>query len=336
MRWATVLLPALAAAALGAAPRADAGDRYYYLGYGVVQVIDGATDTIVADIPVKGAVRNVDLSADRKHLYVTSNRHLVHKVDLAQNRVVATADVKGDGWDRVMYGFVLAADGRTAYGAFMSRRAENGEAIVGRPVVAQFDLDTGRIVRSVEVPWGVAHLVGAREGRTIYAFGQELYTIDTTGPDLRIVATQPILDKGMNMLPFWDYTFDNGGVASMNYYTATAMGVMLIDQKTGAIEDLVLKGDPAMAYSVVLAPDRKRAWAVMDDLTEIDLVRKTYVRSVPVAEGTCYGVNVSSDGRKVYAAGGGSTLTVYDAKTLKPLKVLQMASDAMDLRRISF
>ena len=336
MRWATVLLPALAAAALGAAPRADAGDRYYYLGYGVVQVIDGATDTIVADIPVKGAVRNVDLSADRKYLYVTSNRHLVHKVDLAQNRVVATADVKGDGWDRVMYGFVLAPDGRTAYGAFMSRRAENGEAIVGRPVVAQFDLDTGRIVRSVEVPWGVAHLVGAREGRTIYAFGQELYTIDTTGPDLRIVATQPILDKGMNMLPFWDYTFDNGGVASMNYYTATAMGVMLIDQKTGAIEDLVLKGDPARAYSVVLPPDRKRAWAVMDDLTEIDLVRKTYVRSVPVAEGTCYGVNVSSDGRKVYAAGGGSTLTVYDAKTLKPLKVLQMASDAMDLRRTSF
>ncbi|MCC7218157.1 MAG: hypothetical protein IT517_15380 [Burkholderiales bacterium] len=336
MRWATVLLPALAAAALGAAPRADAGDRYYYLGYGVVQVIDGATDTIVADIPVKGAVRNVDLSADRKYLYVTSNRHLVHKVDLAQNRVVATADVKGDGWDRVMYGFVLAPDGKTAYGAFMSRRAENGEAIVGRPVVAQFALDTGRIVRSVEVPWGVAHLVGAREGRTIYAFGQDLYTIDTTGPDLRIVATQPILDKGMNMLPFWDYTFDNGGVASMNYYTATAMGVMLVDQKTGAIEDLVLKGDPAMAYSVVLAPDRKRAWAVMDDLTEIDLARKTYVRSVPVAEGTCYGVNVSSDGRKVYVAGGGSTLTVYDAKTLRPLKVLQMASDGMDLRRISF
>ena len=336
MRWNPFIAAAFAVAALGAAPHAGAGDRYYYLGYGVVQVIDGATDTIVADIPVKGAVRNVDLSADRKYLYVTSNRHLVHKVDLAQNRVVATADVKGDGWDRVMYGFVLAPDGRTAYGAFMSRRAENGEAIVGRPVVAQFDLDTGRIVRSVEVPWGVAHLVGAREGRTIYAFGQELYTIDTTGPDLRIVATQPILDKGMNMLPFWDYTFDNGGVASMNYYTATAMGVMLIDQKTGAIEDLVLKGDPAMAYSVVLAPDRKRAWAVMDDLTEIDLVRKTYVRSVPVAEGTCYGVNVSSDGRKVYAAGGGSTLTVYDAKTLKPLKVLQMASDAMDLRRISF
>jgi glutamine cyclotransferase len=57
---------------------------------------------------------------------------------------------------------------------------------------------------------------------------------------------------------------------------------------------------------------------------------------VPIKEGTCYGINVSADGRKIYVGGGGSTLTVYDAATLKPLKVLQMASDGMDLRRIAF
>ena len=74
----------------------------------------------------------------------------------------------------------------------------------------------------------------------------------------------------------------------------------------------------------------------MDDLTVIDLEKKTYLTSVPIKEGTCYGVNVSSDGKKVYVGGGGSTLTVFDARTLKPIKVLQMASDAMDLRRISF
>ena len=32
----------------------------------------------------------------------------------------------------------------------------------------------------------------------------------------------------------------------------------------------------------------------------------------------------------------GGTVTVYDARTLKPIKVLQMASDGMDLRRIRF
>ena len=91
-----------------------------------------------------------------------------------------------------------------------------------------------------------------------------------------------------------------------------------------------------IAYSVALAPDRKKAYAVMDDVTVIDLVKKTYVASVPNKEGTSYGVNVSGDGRKIYVGGAGSTLTVYDARTLKPLKVLQMASDGMDLRRIGY
>jgi DNA-binding beta-propeller fold protein YncE len=337
MNWQRTFLAAVGALLCAAAATpAGAGDRFYYLGYEIIQVIDGDTDAIVADIPIKGATREVGLTADRKFLYVASDRHFVHKVDLGANRVVATIDVSNGGWNRLMFGFVLDPDGRTAYGAFMSRRTELGDAIVGKPVVAQFELDTGKLLRSVEVPWGVAHLVSVKGGQTLYAFGQDLYKIDTTGAELKLVETVPMFDKGMNILPFWDYAFDNGGVASMNYYTEKYMGLLLVDQKSGAIDDVVLKGEPAMAYSVVLAPDRKKAYAVMDDLTVIDLAKKTYVASVPIREGTCYGVNVSSDGKKVYAGGGGSTLTVFDARTLKPLKVLQMASDGMDLRRIGF
>jgi len=336
MSWQRLFFAGLALAlALAHAERSEARDRFYYLGYGIIQVIDGDTDAIVADIPIKGATREVGLAADRKHLYVTTNRHLVHKVDLGENRVVATVDVSNEGWDRVMFGFVLDPDGKTAYGGFMSRKIDKGDVVIGKPVVAQFDLATGKLLRSVEVPWGVAHLVGVKGGRTIYAFGQDLYRIDASGADLRLVETVPMFDKGMNILPFWDYAFDNGGMASMNYYTEKYMGLLLVDQETGEVNDVVLKGDPAMAYSVVLAPDRKKAYAVMDDLTVIDLVSKTYVASVPVKEGTSYGVNVSADGKKVYVAGGGSTLTIYDAATLKPLKVLQMASDGMDLRRVS-
>ncbi|MGE5171837.1 MAG: hypothetical protein ACM3JC_15855 [Rudaea sp.] len=315
---------------------AQARDRFYYFGYEVIQVIDGDTDTIVADIPIPGATREVGVTADRRFMYVATNRHLVHKVDLAANRVVSSIDLSNDGWDRLMFGFTLASDGKTAYGGLMSRKTDGGEVVVGKPVVAQFDLDTGKVIRSVEVPWGVAHLVSVKDGAEIYAFAQDLYKIDTTGSELRIVGTVPMFDKGMNILPFWDYAFENGGVASMNYYTETSMGLLLIDQKSGAIRDLVVQGDPAMAYSVVLAPGGKRAYAVMDDLTVIDLAARRYVASVPNKEGTCYGVNVSSDGRKIYTGGGGSTVTVYDAKTLKRLKVLKMASDGMDIRRIAF
>jgi DNA-binding beta-propeller fold protein YncE len=337
MRWQRLLVPGLAwALCVAHAVHADARDRFYYLGYEIVQVIDGDTDAIVADIPMTGATREVGLTADRKFMFVAANRHLVHKVDLEQNKVVATADVSNDGWDRLMFGFVVDPDGRTGYGAFMSRRTEKGEVVIGKPVVAQFELATGKLLRSVEVPWGVGHLVSVKGGRTLYAFGKDLYKIDTSGSELMVTETVPMFDKGMNILPFWDYAFDNGGVASMNYYPEKFMGLLLVDQQSGDIRDIVLEGEPAMAYSVVLAPDRKKAYAVMDDLTVIDLTKKKYVASVPIREGTCYGVNVSADGRKIYVAGGGSTLTVYDAATLKPLKVLQMASDGMDLRRISF
>ncbi len=335
MRWQRFVVLALCGFVCAGIARTEARDRLYYLGYEVIQVIDGDTDAIVADIPINGATREVGLTADRKFLYVATNRHLVHKVDLAANRVVSTVDLSGDDWDRFMFGFALDADGKTAYGALMSRTASKGEVVVGKPVVAQFDLATGKVLRSVEVPWGVAHLVAVKGGKTIYAIGQDLYKIDTTGADMKIVETVPMFAKEMNILPFWDYAFDNGGVASMNYYTPRAMGLLLVDQATGNMQDIVLTGEPAMAYSVVLAPDRKKAYAVMDDLTVIDLEKKTYVASVPIKEGTCYGVNVSSDGRKIYAGGGGSTLTVFDARTLKPIKVLQMASDGMDLRRVS-
>jgi hypothetical protein len=337
MRWQRLLVLGLASAlCLAHVARAEARDRFYYMGYEIIQVIDGDSDSIIADIPIKGATREVGLTADKKFMYVATNRHLVHKVDLGENRVVSTVDVSNDGWDRLMFGFVIDPDGRTGYGGFMSRKTDRGEVVIGKPAVAQFDLATGKLLRSVEVPWGVAHLVSVKGGGMLYAIGKDLYKIDTSGGDLKVVATVPMFDKGMNILPFWDYAFDNGGVASMNYYTEKFMGLLLIDQQSGAIDDIVLKGDPAMAYSVVLAPDRKKAYAVMDDLTVIDLVKKTYLASVPIKEGTCYGVNVSADGRKIYVGGAGSTLTIFDAQTLKPLKVLQMASDGMDLRRIAF
>lgn len=332
MRWIRLLL---ALGALAWAGAAGAHDRFYYLGYEMVQVVDGDTDTIVADIPVKGFVRDVDLSADRKFLYVSASRHLIHKVDLATNKVVASVDLNSDGWERFLYGFAVDPDGKTAWGSLLSRSAKDGEPVIGKPVVAQFDLGSGKILRSVEVPWGVGHLIEAKDGRTVYAIGQDLYKIDTTAAEPKIAQTVPLFDKGMNLLPFWDYPWENGDLSVATYYTPKAMGLLMIDQKSGDIRTLEFKGDPAMVYSVILTPDRKRAYGVMDDLNVFDLDKRTVVRSVPLVEGTSYGVNISSDGKKLYVGAGGSTLTVYDARTFKPLKVLQMATDGMDIRRIT-
>jgi DNA-binding beta-propeller fold protein YncE len=315
---------------------AQAKDRFYHLGQEMIQVIDGDSDTIVAKIAVRGWLREAVITSDNKFMYVTANRHLVHKVSLAEDKVVATVDVSNDGWDRFIFGFVMASDDRTAYAAMMSRTTRDGEAVVGAPVVAQVDLATGRIVRSVEVPWGVARLVLVKGGQQVYAIGKDLYKIDASGAELRIAETVPMFDRKWNILPLWGYTWENGGFFTANYYTPEIMGLLTVDEKTGEIGDIPIQGDPVLAYSVITTPDRKTAYAVMDDLTVIDLENKKYGPVVPLKEGTSYAVNVSSDGKKIYVGPAGASVTIFDAATLKPLKTLQLASDGMDLRRVTF
>jgi DNA-binding beta-propeller fold protein YncE len=315
---------------------AQAKDRFYSLGQGMVQVIDGDRDAVVATIPLRGWTREAAITSDRKFMYVTANRHLIHKVSLADDKVVATADVSGDGWERFIFGLSMSPDDRTAYAALMSRTTRDGEAVVGAPVVAQIDLASGKILRSVEVPWGVVQLVSVKGGRQVYAVGKDLYKIDTADGALKIAETVPMFEKKWNILPFWNYTWENGGRAAMNYYTPDGMGLLTIDQKTGEVGDVPIQGDPVLAYSVILTADGKTAYAVMDDLNVIDLESKKYTRVVPLAHGTCYGVNLSSDGKKIYVGPAGASVTVLDAATLKPLKVVKLAADGMDLRRVSF
>jgi DNA-binding beta-propeller fold protein YncE len=337
MRIRPLLVALTALAVLGAAAPSPspAKDLFFYLGYELIQVVDGDTDAIVGDIPVTGFIRESAFSADNKTLYVTANRHLIHKIDLASRKVVGTADVSSGGWKRFIYGFALAPDGTTAYATLIARTTEAGEVRVNSPVLAQIDLGTGKILRQIDVPWGSAKLVAVKDATQVYVLGKDIVKVDVSGKTMKAIGTYGMFEKQWNILPLWDYSDENGGVFMGNYYTPELMGLVNIHKATGEIEDVPLNGIPVFAYSAIYSPDKKRAYAVMDDLNVIDMETRTYRSIVPMHEGTSYAVNVSSDGKKVYAAGGGSTINVYDAETLALRKVLQMETDGMDLRRLS-
>ena len=333
-KWKTLICMGVLACLAGAP--AMAKDMFYYVGYGIIQVIDGDTDEIVADIPMEGWLRETALSPDKRYLYVTAKRQLIHKVDLEARKVVKTLNLSGGGWDRFVYGFDVAPDGRTAYLSVRARTTRGGEVVVTPPKLTQMDLETGKVLRTLELPWDAATLTTVKNGEMVYVIGKDLYKIDVSGEQMKLVDTFKMYEKQMNFLPFWNYAWENGGVFMANYYTPELMGLLSIDKKTGEITDTPLKGIPVFAYSVIYSPDKKKAYGVMDELNVIDLTTNTYEAIVVNHEGTCYGINVSSDGKKVYLAGGGSTLTIYDTETLRPVKVLQMATDGMDLRRVTF
>ena len=314
----------------------SAKDTFYYIGHGMIQVVNGDSDAIVADIPVDGWLRETDFSADNKFLYVTAKRHLIHKVDLAENRVVSTIDVGDNAWDRFIYGFDLAPDGKTAFVNLLSRTTRKGEAVVAPPRLAQIDLEDGHIIRSIDVPWGSASLVSVKNSTQIYVIGKDIVKVDVSADEMQIMDTYPMFEKQWNILPLWDNSRENGGVFMVNYYTPELMGLVSIDTHNGEITDTPLAGPPVFAYSVMRSPDHKKVYAVMDELTVIDFETRTYESSIPIPGGTNYAINVSSDGKKIYVAGGGSSTTVYDAQSLKPIKVLKMKTDGMDFRRLTF
>jgi DNA-binding beta-propeller fold protein YncE len=144
-----------------------------------------------------------------------------------------------------------------------------------------------------------------------------------------------MFDKGMNILALWHYTAENNGVWLSPYYSAEGMGLLSIDTKSGKVNETMLQGEPPFAYNAIYSPDGTKAYAVMDEVAVIDLKTRTYDKIVPIPEGTCYGVMPTTDGKKIYAGAGGSTITVFDAKTMQVMKILQMETDGMGLRRLT-
>lgn len=313
---------------------AVAKDLIFHMGNEMIQVIDTDDDSL-RTIPIKGAARDSVISADKKFMYVTGSRRNIQILDLEKMQIIKNLKVEEKGWERLIYGIAVNHDNKTAYVSVFSRRTDKGEAVVAQPEILQIDLANGKILRSLAVPFGVVSLILVENDTKMYAVSQDIFTIEILEKELKIKETTPVFARGINIFPLWHYTYENDGIWLSPYYSAEGMGLMSINTKTGKITETMLQGEPPFAYNAIYSPDKTKAYAVMDEIAIIDLKSKTYEKIVPIPEGTCYGVMPTTDGKKLYAGAGGSTITVFDVATMTPLKVLQMETDGMGLRRIS-
>ncbi len=328
-----IMLGIVAVSLLAGVVQSQAKELIFNLGYGKVQVIDVGSDELLPDIEIKGWGREASFSADKKFMYVTASRRMIHKIDIAQMKVVNTIDLHKGEWQRFIFGMDLAEDGTTAYVHLFSRKTEKGEAVFGSPVVAQIDLESGKILRSIEVPIGVCYLAYSKSKQTIYAVGLDVYMIDVSGKEMKTAGVHSMFDKKMNILPLFSYAAENNGVALLPYWIGEAGGLLSIDTNTGKITETPIKG-PMMAYGALYSPDMKKAYANMDELYVIDLATRAITNTIVVPTGTTFAVMTSADGKKIYLQGG-PTITIYNAETLKVVKTLEMSTDGMLLRRLT-
>jgi DNA-binding beta-propeller fold protein YncE len=314
----------------------EAKDLIINMGYGAVSVVDTETDEIT-DVPVKGAVRGPVISSDEKFLYVTSMRKVLHKIDLEKLRIVKSIELEKNGWERFIYGMALSEDGKTAYAHTFNRRADidAGEVVIGAPTVLQFDLNNGKILRSVEVPHGIYNIALVEGGQKLYAAGQDIYTIDISKKEMTVGDDPYPLFGRINYLPLFDYTTEHDGDWLNAFYSAEGLGLLNIDTKNGEITETLVKGEPVLVYSACYSPDKTKAYAVMDKVYVIDLKTQKVIQVAPLTMGVAQSAIPTSDGKKLYVGAGGSTITVFDTETMRPIKVLQVSSDGFKMRRVT-
>lgn len=331
-----VLLSVLMACFAGLPGQVQAKDLIFTMGYGTLEVIDGDTDRLLTNIPVKGWTRDYTFTPDKKRMVVTASRHYIHIIDTEKLTRIKTLDINDnpEGWDRFIYGVTAGPDNKSIYAHIIGRRTEAGEAIIPRPMIAQIDLDSGKILRTVEVPQGIFTVLSVNDGKELYAIGLDIHKIDISGKQMKVAGAHSMFDKGMNILALWHYTFENDGYFVAPYYNAQGCGMLEIDTHNGKITENMINGVPPMVYNFMYSPDRTKIYGAMDELYKIDAKSRKITNYTTINEGTNFALIVSSDGKKVYTGAGGSSISVFDAETLKLIKVINMAEDAVSMARL--
>lgn len=298
-------------------------------------VLDTSRDEIVAEIQVHGrSPKEIECSHDGKRLYVTTEgRSQIEIIDFVNRKVEDIIHLAPPGYKFVIYGTALSHDEKVLYVHVKPVRLLPDEYLAEPPQVLALDLNTRKSRKIGEVPEGVASLIALGDGKRLVGWGRDLYVIDLAQG--RITETIPLQTPDsshgpLDSLPLFAQ-YEQSGIYSMPYYTTnplngkSLMGLVNIDVETGKT-DLVDLGPAVPLFSAVVSPDRKRAYAVMNQLVVVDLDGRR-VTNVLDLDRTKYVVNISHDGRKLYVSGAAPFMDIYDTQTLKQIKKLELSGD---------
>jgi hypothetical protein len=328
----------LAVALLVAALASAQEPELYVLGvhpHGIV-IFDGARNEIVGQIQTRGrAPKELIPSPDGKFVYVTSDgRAKLEVINLETRSVDRVLEITPPGYRLTIFGVVLNGKGDRLYVHVKPVRELIDRYIVDPPQIWSVDVATGKTQKIAEVPQGVAALVLTKDERQLIAWGRDLYYIDLATQ--RISATFPLMNPAsptagaLNTLALF-IQFERSGIFSIPYYTKDPitskdlMGLVNLDVNNGQV-NVVELGSPIPLYSAVVSPDRKRAYAVMNQLLAIDLEQKR-IAQITDLERTRYVANISRDGKRLFVSGASPFIHVYDTATLQLVKTIELPGD---------
>jgi YVTN family beta-propeller protein len=261
-------------------------------------VIDGATNKVVATVPVGDSPAQMAVSPDRRSVYVANTRSdTVSVLATADNAIARTIALPRGS---APIGVALSPSGRYLYVA-------DG----GANRVSVLDTRAGRVVASVRVGIQPLAVAVAPDGNAVYAANSG--SGDVSVIDARTNRVVRAIPAGR--FPSAVAVTSDG--ASL-YVTNELSGVTVINARTGTVQARLRSPSPT---SVAMSPNGDHAYVTglgPGRVTAIDTGTQRVSSTVSVGPPGTDPFTVRASGDAVYVANqGASTLSVIDASTFK-------------------
>jgi len=308
-------------------------------------VIDEATEKVTGTIDVAtGDPIRMTLSRDRKRFYLTNSLSQdVEIIDIAARKSLDHFTLT-EGRKRVFIRS-LTPDPLDRFVIMLTKSTEKkvDRFEIGPPTLVVYDLKTHQIARTI--PWpnneereGVG-LMMSPDGKLLYFFADDVLIYDTT--DFKQVDKWEIsrpVEEGLGRFDFGprDTTYEEPGTYSGLFtmqdpvQNRRIMGIARVNLAAKNVDFWPL--GPARFVGFSLAPDRKRAYGLLQeighyefwsfDLEHHKLGAKTEFQGRPRMA-----LRTSSNGRVLYIYQAGNTIDLYEASTYKHLRTITLDAD---------
>jgi PQQ-dependent catabolism-associated beta-propeller protein len=282
---------------------------------GTVQIVDTATDRVIAARTIGDRPRGLALSPDGKRLYVAVSwwrdgkrpRKGKERIAALDARTLAPIRDYTAGTDPECV--AVSPDGKRL---FLSNEDAGTASIV--------DVASGKHTATVIVGTEPEGVTASPDGRRVYVTAETSNVISVIDVKSQRTAANILVDARPRAVIF---TRDGRRA----WATAELGGtVMLIDVDRNVVLKRIRLGRADKPVGLVLSPDEKRLYVATgrgNGVAVIDTVAQKVVKNVPAGE-RVWGIAMTDDGRKVYAANSlGNTISVIDTASLKVVKTIR-------------
>jgi hypothetical protein len=329
------------------APKLTGGSGTLYIGGwpNKVYVIDEATEKVAGTIDVvSGDPKGLTLSKDRKRFYlVNSMSDQVEILDIASRKSIDRFTLS-EGRKKVFIRSMIP-DPLNRFVVMLTKAAEKkiDRFEISPPALVVYDLKEHKVARTI--PWPnneereFVSLMMSPDGKLLYFFADDVLIYDTT--EFKQVdkweLSRPV-EEGLARFDFGprDTTYEEPG-----FYTGIfqmqdpvqnrrMMGVARVNLNAKSLDFWPL--GPARPVGFSLAPDRKRAYGLLQDIGHyefwtFDLEHHKLGARAEFSGRPRMALRTSSNGKMLYIYQAGNTIDLYEAGTYKYLRTITLDAD---------